>query len=279
MVNKWLIINTLRNEQIFTRTMQNIVIDTSSICSGRFSVTARCHVDGSPEDRLIKCYLQRSHRVKTIYGEQYHYRELGIFKLDGTIEYIDVVITNWVNGIPLNEYMEDPDVDHRTLSHNFDTLAYNTLTSDHTHSDIKPDNIIVRPDESMELIDNDALWSETIAAKLRRKRTTPPSNRIVRYERPSPKSLECYKLALVSTMLAAMAYKFDDVIGFVKTDIFFEESKSQKFMRAIERCRTIFEQAGDKDHLAISEIITAQDMLYPYDVLYYHYRSILGYRL
>ena len=28
MVNKWLIINTLRNEQIFTRTMQNIVIDT-----------------------------------------------------------------------------------------------------------------------------------------------------------------------------------------------------------------------------------------------------------
>lgn len=265
MVNKWLIINTLRNSRIFTRTLKNIVIDTSSICSGRFAVTARCNIDDSLDDMLIKCYLQRSRRTKLLYGPLYLQNELGIFKPDGTIEYIDIALSNWVDGIPLGDIMEDPDANHRALSYNFDTLALATLTSTRIHCDIKPDNIIMRPNESMVLIDNDAL--------LLGSRCKTPMEVSMRYERISAEEMEVKAIAIVSTMLAAMAHNFNATIGYVEDGIFVDDGSSYRFMRTIDRCVKVFEEAGDDDHIGIAKLLLSRQ--YNRDRLYEYLRNIV----
>lgn len=270
MVNKWLIINTLRNSRIFTRQLKNIVIDTSSISSGRFAITARCNINDSLDDMLIKCYLERSRRTKALYGPLYFQNELGIFKPDGTIEYIDVAISHWVDGIPLSDIMEDPDANHRALSYNFDTLAYETLTSTRIHCDIKPDNIIMRPDESMVLIDNDALLIES---STKRKKGDALSEVVARYDRRPPKEREIRALALMSTMLASMAHNFGDTIGDVEDGLFVDDGGSARFMRTIDRCRERFDLANDSDHYAIATMLITQD--YQHNTLYEHLRNIL----
>ncbi len=271
MVNKWLIINTLRNNHIFTRKIKSIAIDTSSISSGRYAVTARCNIDGSLDDMLIKCYLMRPRRAKQIYGSLYLKGELGIYKTDGTMEYIDVALSNWVDGVPLNEIIDDPDIDHHRLSRNFDILAHDVLTSQRCHIDIKPDNIIVRADDSMALIDNDALRCniptapQSVNDELARVRD--------RYAELIHKATTHYSLALVSTMLAALAHDYKATIHYVETGVF-EDSKSRRHAEALERCKWLFVSAHDDDHLAIVEALISNSLTF--DLLHERLRAILA---
>ena len=273
MVNKWLIINTLRNSHICTNKIKSITIDQSSICSGRYAVTARCNIDNSLDDMLIKCYLVRPRRAKLLYGSLYMKNELGIYKTDGTIEYIDVALSNWVDGIPLNEIMEDPDSEHKLLSHNFDTLAYEVLTSQRCHIDIKPDNIIVRSDDSMVLIDNDAIWykrailaqdADTILAKYMDKN---------KYNAPKHETSTHHSLAIVSTMLAALAHDYKGIIRTIEAGHLMD-GNSRHYMQAIERCISIFRVARDYDHLAIVEALSKNSL--SYELLYNHIRKLLS---
>jgi serine/threonine protein kinase len=216
---------------------------------------------------LIKCYLQHSRYIKSLYGPLYFQNELGIFKPDGSVEYIDVALSHWVDGIPLSDIMEDPDANHHALSYNFDELAIDTLTSTRIHSDIKPDNIIMRPDGSMVLIDNDALLigKSTIYAS--------PNRARAKYDRRTPKEREMGALRIISTMLAAMAHNFSATIGYVEDGLFVDDGGSARFMRTIDRCRDIFESVNDEDHYAIATMLIHMD--YKRDRLYEHLKNIL----
>lgn len=271
MVNKWLITNTLRNNYIFTRKIKSITIDPSSICSGRYAVTARCNINNSLDDMLIKCYIVRPRRAKIVYGSLYLKDELGIYKTDGTLEYIDVALSNWVDGVPLNEMIEDPDANHNILSLNFDRLAYEVLASQRCHIDIKPDNIIVRADDSMVLIDNDALWSKSLVIP-RSSIDTARSQARYKYATPMCERNTHQSLALISIMLAALAINYKGCIRHVEQDYLFD-GNSRHFNEAIERCKDIFLTSHDLDHLAIAEALSTDSL--SYDLLYEHMRGIL----
>lgn len=256
MVNKWLIINTLSNERIITRTLRDLRIDTSTINAGNLSVTARCHLGVNMDDLLIKCYISRDTNRKQIYGCMLFKEELAVFSPSGNVEYIDISISRWVEGEVLSTLLDKPNSNFAELSRRFDILGYSLLQDELVHCDIKPENIVVNLDGSMSLIDNDAWWNEDWSSPERHELGT-YGYRAITSEKYTPAHyLKDYPIALISIILAALSWEYDTVRPLIHNEILFNPGNDRRFHIAMESIKGVFKRAGDDIHYAICEIIT-----------------------
>lgn len=72
-----------------------------------------------------------------------------------------VLLMDWVDGIPLNKYIRlniNESSLLRQLSHNFKKLSLWLLSQPFAHGDLKPDNILVKQDGSLVLVDYDGMY-------------------------------------------------------------------------------------------------------------------------
>ncbi|MBO7301000.1 MAG: serine/threonine protein kinase [Tidjanibacter sp.] len=84
--------------------------------------------------------------------------------------YTDVMLYDWVNGRSFDWWIRKAHYDRssqklRELARKFTDLAIEMLDSDWRHGDIKPENILVREDGSLILVDCDTLYSPTLPAR------------------------------------------------------------------------------------------------------------------
>lgn len=248
------IVNTLRCDIIYVRSFEDIRVDTETIAVGNNSVTARCRIYGQEGEWMLKCY----HRVKAnsemIYGSAYYRGELGIYTLAGRMEYIDVLLIPWVEGVPLDVLMGSVEADYRALSATFDASALQLLNSYYAHGDLKPENIIVQPDGEMSLIDYDAAWLPHFKNCNIEEYGTPSYSHPRRYLHPFDKCIDDFSIALLSVTLAALAIDRegfepqlkDDSTLFLPEDVL--RGEDVLFNRAIE----LFECSGDTAHRDIA---------------------------
>lgn len=256
MVNKWLIINTLNNQRIITRTLRGLRIDTETINAGNLSVAARCHLGNNMDDLLIKCYINEDKNREKIYGCMYFKDELAIFSPSGTVEYIDVSISRWVEGTVLSTYLDKPDSDFHELSKRFDILGYTLLKDEMVHCDIKPENIVVNIDGSMTLIDNDAWWNDSWGIYKRSELGTYGYRAITSKANTPAAELKNYPIALISIILASLSWEYDTVRPLIQNETLFNPNNERRFHAAIESIKEVFKRAGDDTHYALCEIIT-----------------------
>lgn len=94
------IITTLRSKVIYLRTIDHVWVEGDTISVGNNAVTARCRVMGREGNYLIKCYHRTKPNLERLYGENAYPGELGIYSIDGRMEYIDIVLLPWVEGKP-----------------------------------------------------------------------------------------------------------------------------------------------------------------------------------
>ena len=202
------IINTLRNKIIYLRTIDHIWIDAETIKAGNNAVTARCRIMGREGDWLIKCYYRPKQNLKSLYGDNIYEKELGVYSIDGKMEYIDILLMPWVDGEPLESLIRNEKSNYRELSKAFDRFALELLEAEYAHGDIKPDNIIVSSDLQMRAIDLDAMWRPDL-------NNYPLEIGTQAYRHPRrthnyfKKAIDDYPLALISTTLAALALDRD----------------------------------------------------------------------
>lgn len=256
MVNKWLIINTLHNTNVVTRTLKDIHIDTETINTGNLSVTARCHIGDNMDSLLMKCYIYSDATREKIYGSMYYKEELAIYTPSGGVEYVDVTLSHWVEGIALSEYISKPNSNFKVLSHNFDAMAYSLLLDNVIHCDIKPDNIIVNHDGQMTLIDYDALWSETWDMGPQCELGTEGYRDLKRGAYTPPILSRDYPIVLISIMLASLSLEYDTIYPYIKHDTLLNPCDEHRFLAAISCAKEIFQRAGDETHIALCHIIT-----------------------
>ena len=205
MLNVINIINTLRNKILYLRTLDYLRIDQDTISVGNNAVTVRCHRIDNDLSLMLKCYYRHKTNLKDIYGDNFYSKELGIYSIAGNIEYIDIVLLPWVDGVSLDRFIGEPNSDYAALSRSFDRLALETLEQEYAHGDIKPDNIIVGRDLRMTLIDFDAMWHPKHPNTLSYEIGTTAYCHPKRIHNYYQKSIDDYPLAIISTMLAAMA--------------------------------------------------------------------------
>ena len=101
--------------------------------------------------------------VKSPYfvSTQYYDKELFVDTSQSDETEFPVLVMDWVEGVPLDEYMKsiaDNQFYRELLANRFQKLVCWLLPQPFAHGDIKPDNIIVKEDGSIVLLDYDGMF-------------------------------------------------------------------------------------------------------------------------
>ena len=156
------------------------VLDTHGnpvMSSGNFAVVFRMHDAKANKDVAVKCFLReqegRAESYRLIAQElaytpspfltpiRYLDQELFVSSQSTTDEEFPAVVMDWIAGNTLDRYVQahlsDPNA-LRLLTFQFSRLASWLLSQPFAHGDLKPDNILVRPDGTLALVDYDGMF-------------------------------------------------------------------------------------------------------------------------
>lgn len=195
--------------------------------SGAYGAVFRVTVEGKPY--ALKCftrhqpgraeaYRRMARALKPAWEQGMTYLipfrwledEIAVFGDDGSVSAQSVLLMDWVEGRSMTRSI-DAAVSAsdrnglKRLGEEFDRLAVWLLAQPFAHGDLKPDNIMVRPDGSLTLIDYDGLFLPEMAGERARETGTEGFRHPVRSETGFGKQIDDFPIALISLALRALA--------------------------------------------------------------------------
>ncbi len=174
----------------------------------------------------VKCFLREQERreenyqriceelahVDSPYMVKVHYyeKELYVHTTGSEETEFPVLLMDWVEGVSLDKYLRDniDDVfELELLTWNFKQLAVWLLEQPFAHGDLKPDNIIVREDGSLVLVDYDGMYVPAMQGENARELGSPDFRHPNRTERDFDKHIDDFPIASILLSLKAIALK------------------------------------------------------------------------
>ncbi|MBO7552443.1 MAG: SEL1-like repeat protein [Bacteroidaceae bacterium] len=156
------------------------VLDESGnpiMSSGNFAVVFKMQDGKTGKFHAVKCFLKeqegRSEAYKQIADElefvssnfltpiKYYERELFVDSANTDEEEFPVLLMDWVEGVTLDKFIRehlDDTYELEMLAYKFSRLAMWLLPQPFAHGDLKPDNILVREDGTLALVDYDGMF-------------------------------------------------------------------------------------------------------------------------
>lgn len=234
------IVNALQSPDIEICGLGHVRVYPNTIEVGNNCVAARCHVDGTEGDMIIKCYYRNTPAEELVEYISYHVNALKIVSLDGVTEYVDVAFMRWVEGDALDVILYRGECDYAQLSRAFDRMALDHKRRGVVHGDVKPENIIVTPEGEMQLVDFDLSPRGNVWGYRAVEYGTSFYIHRNRRIRRTDEYTDDYPLALISILLAAMA---------IDTQYFNECSTMEQNIAVAEK---LLHEAGDMTHYNIA---------------------------
>ena len=196
--------------------------------SGNFAVVFKMQAP-TGEYHALKCFLrdqeERSERyrmiaeelqyVQSTYLVKFRYLESELFvdvPNTGGEEY-PVLLMDWVDGIPLDQYLKriinkriiNNGYEEDLLAYRFSLLARWLVTQPFAHGDLKPDNICVRDDGSLVLLDYDGMYVPALLGRKPLEQGSPHYRHPLRSTLPFDEHIDDYSLSLILLSLRAIA--------------------------------------------------------------------------
>ena len=191
--------------------------------SGNFAVVFKMQAP-TGQYHALKCFLrdqkERSERyrmiaeelqyVQSTYLVKFRYLESELFvdvPNTGGEEY-PVLLMDWVDGIPLDQYLKTILNDRYKkdlLAYRFSLLARWLVTQPFAHGDLKPDNICVRDDGSLVLLDYDGMYVPALSGRKPLEQGSPHYRHPQRSTLPFDEHIDDYSLSLILLSLRAIA--------------------------------------------------------------------------
>ena len=191
--------------------------------SGNFAVVFKMQAP-TGEYHALKCFLrdqeERSERyrliaeelqyVQSTYLVKFRYLESELFvdvPNTGGEEY-PVLLMDWVDGIPLDQYLKMLSYaryEKDLLAYRFSLLARWLVTQPFAHGDLKPDNICVRDDGSLVLLDYDGMYVPALSGRKPLEQGSPHYRHPLRSTLPFDEHIDDYSLSLILLSLRAIA--------------------------------------------------------------------------
>ena len=192
--------------------------------SGNFAVVFKMQAP-TGEYHALKCFLrdqeERSERyrliaeelqyVQSTYLVKFRYLESELFvdvPNTGGEEY-PVLLMDWVDGIPLDRYLKtiiNNGYEKDLLAYRFSLLARWLVTQPFAHGDLKPDNICVRDDGSLILLDYDGMYVPALSGRKPLEQGSPHYRHPLRSTLPFDEHIDDYSLSLILLSLRAIAF-------------------------------------------------------------------------
>ena len=193
------------------------------ISSGNFAVVFKMQAP-TGEYHALKCFLrdqeERSERyrmiaeelqcVQSTYLVKFRYLESELFvdvpNTEG--EEYPVLLMDWVDGIPLDQYLKTILNDRYKkdlLAYRFSLLARWLVSQHFAHGDLKPDNICVRGDGSLVLLDYDGMYVPALSGRKPLEQGSPHYRHPLRSTLPFDEHIDDYSLSLILLSLRAIA--------------------------------------------------------------------------
>ena len=193
--------------------------------SGNFAVVFKMQAP-TGQYHALKCFLrdqeERSERyrliaeelqyVQSTYLVKFRYLESELFvdvPNTGEEEY-PVLLMDWVDGIPLDQYLKtiiNKSYEKDLLAYRFSLLARWLVTQPFAHGDLKPDNICVRDDGSLVLLDYDGMYVPALSGRKPLEQGSPHYRHPLRSTLPFDEHIDDYSLSLILLSLRAIAFE------------------------------------------------------------------------
>ena len=141
-----------------------------------------------------------------------------------------VLVMDWVEGQTLDAYLRN-NIDNpsrlKKLSSDFNRMALWLLTQPFAHGDLKPDNIIVKSDGSLVLVDYDGMYVPAMKDRQSRETGSPNFRHPQRSEKWFDEYIDDFPLSLMATSLYVLGlkpellkeYNAKDAILFTEKDL------------------------------------------------------------
>lgn len=206
-------LNTLNDPTGLTRTLGELVVCRDA--AGRMRYTAGnsaavFRIRHAGRTRSLRCFLHSAPNRAAIYGDRLLRNELYLYTAPDRGEWVDVAVDDWIEGPTLGEALAEAAEARDTvrlaaLSRAFDRLGAAMVADDRAHGDLKPDNLIVAPDGTLQPIDFDAAFLPEFAGMRSPELGTAAYRHPARSADDFDASLDDYPVALISTALRALA--------------------------------------------------------------------------
>lgn len=192
--------------------------------SGNFSVVFKMKDETTEKCYAIKCFTreqeERDERYKAIVEElknvnskyfvsvNYIEKELFVNTLQSDEKEFPVVLMDWVEGITLDEYINNNinnSYELNLLSYYFCRLGKWLLSQPFAHGDLKPANIIVREDKSLVIVDYDGMFVPSLKGKNALEIGSPDYQHPMRSIQTYNRNIDDFSISVIALSLKAIA--------------------------------------------------------------------------
>lgn len=223
--------------------------------SGNFAVVFKMKDEQSGKFYAVKCFTKEQEGRAEAYREitkelkdisspylvSFRYLEKELFvDTDQTAETdFPVLLMDWVEGKTLDKYLRE-NLDDKyaleMLTYRFSQLAQWLIPQPFAHGDLKPDNILVREDGTLVLVDYDGMYVPAMKGQKARELGSPDFRHPLRTENDFDGHIDDFSLAsiLLSLKSISMAPQLFDKYGVVDGLLF-----SKNDYQSIDKCEVI----------------------------------------
>ena len=207
----------------------------------------------------MRVYMRKHPNLRAIYGDRYYPKELLVNSSDTNYSLADVVLCEWYEGESLQRKIEqwyNKPAKMQALSQMFEEFALSLLGETWAHGDVKPENIIFSND-NLHLIDFDAMYREGFSAE----DCVEIGTRQFQHPQRNKSNFGCdiddYPIALIATVLAAMALDASIGRGVPDSDnlLISPHLAVKGEDKMLERIEALFAERGDVRHYRIAKLL------------------------
>ena len=205
--------------------------------SGNFAVVFKMKDEQSGKLYAVKCFTREQEGRAEAYREiakelgkvsssyiltiLYLKNELFVDTNQTDLTEFPVLIMDWVDGVPLNKYIRQNINESsllRQLSHNFKKLLLWLLSQPFAHGDLKPDNILVKQDGSLVLVDYDGMFVPSMKGEKIRELGSPDFQNPNKAMEKFDENMDLFSLVSIFLSLSIVANDSDTLVRFGAED-------------------------------------------------------------
>ena len=192
--------------------------------SGNFAVVFKMKNEQSGKFYAVKCFTKeqegRSESYKLIADElefvssiyltpiRFLEKELFVDSSQTSETEFPVLLMDWIDGIPMDKYIQK-NINNQyaleSLAFRFSKLATWLLTQSFAHGDLKPDNILIKGDGSIVLVDYDGMYVPAMKGQKARELGSPNYRHPQRTINDFDRYIDDFPLVIISLSLKAIA--------------------------------------------------------------------------